>query len=527
MMDSDQPRPRRRRRALAVGLTAGLLLAACGGGNDDGDNSSGEQNGNKSTGSNAGASSIVIAIADEPSTLDPQSTEDGNERAVTDNIYETLVKRDTANNEIVPVLAEDLPTQVDDTTWEFKLREGISFTNGEPFDAAAAAYSINRVMDPEYSSAQVDFYGGITGAEAVDATTLRVTTSELDPVFPARMVRLKMMPPEATEDPSITENPIGTGPYKFVKWDRGQQIVLEANEDYWGDAPPIHNATLRFIGQAGTRLAGLQSNEIHLATLLPPEQAADAPKVLTRDGLEFPVYRLKNYDGTLVDPKIRQALNYAVDKEAIADELFSGYASVAQCQTLTEAHFGFNPDLKPYPYDPERAQKLLDEAGYNGETLKLLGATGRWLKDAEMHEVVIGYLTAVGVKVEADVRPFSSYIDEFTKTVGDPAQPDIGFVSASNDLFDASKIESYYMSEGGLSSYVNKDVDAELEAARAAPDQAEREKHFHEATRIGCEDDPVFIFTVNLQDIYGAAADLNWEPRVDGSLYIPEMSFDS
>jgi peptide/nickel transport system substrate-binding protein len=525
MMQSDQSGQRRRRRALAVGLIAGLLLAACG---DDDETSSGEQStDNGSAGENAGSTSIVIAIADEPSTLDPQSTEDGNERAVTDNIYETLVKRDTANNEIVPVLAEDLPTQVDDTTWEFKLREGITFTNGEPFDAEAAAYSINRVMDPEYSSAQVDFYGGITGAEAVDATTLRVTTSELDPVFPARMVRLKMMPPEATEDPSITENPVGTGPYKFVKWDRGQQVVLEANEDYWGEAPAIESATIRFIGQAGTRLAGLQSNEIHLATLLPPEQAEDAPQVLTRDGLEFPVYRLKNYDGTLVDPKIRQALNYAVDKEAIADELFSGYASVAQCQTLTEAHFGYNPDLEAYPYDPERAEELLDEAGYNGEPLKLLGATGRWLKDAEMHEVVIGYLNAVGVNVEADIRPFSSYIDEFTKTVGDPAQPDIGFVSASNDLFDASKIESYYMSEGGLSSYVNEDVDAELQAARAASDQDEREEHFHEATRIGCEDDPVFIFTVNLQDIYGATADLAWEPRVDGSLYIPEMSFES
>lgn len=522
MMLSDRQGGRRGRR-LVAGLVGLMLIAACG--SDDDSTSSGDDGGG--SGSNAGATSIVIAIADEPSTLDPQKTEDGNERAVTDNIYETLVRRDTATNEIVPVLAERLPEQIDDTTWEFKLREGITFTNGEPFDAEAAAYSINRVMDPDYNSAQVDFYGGITGAEAVDATTVRVSTAELDPVLPARMVRLKMMPPQASEDPSITENPIGTGPYKFVRWDRGQQVVLEANEDYWGEKPVIKSATIRFIGQAGTRLAGLQANEIHLATLLPPEQAKDAPKVLTRDGLEFPVYRLKNYDGVLADPRIRQAFNYAIDKEAIADQLFSGYASVAQCQTLTEAHFGFNPDLEAYPYDPDKAKQLLDEAGYDGEPVKLLGATGRWLKDAEMHEVVIGYLTEVGVKVQADIRPFSSYIDEFVKTVGDPAQPDIGFVSASNDLFDASKIESYYHSEGGLSSYVNEDVDAALAAARAATDSEEREAHFHEATRIGCEDDPVFIFTVNLQDIYGAAGDLVWEPRVDGALLISEMSFEA
>jgi peptide/nickel transport system substrate-binding protein len=507
---------------MAVMLVAGLVAAGCGGSDD-----SATPSGDGGTPAGTSTDTIVIAIADEPSTLDPQFTEDGNERAVTDNIYETLVKRSSADNEIVPVLATELPTQIDPTTWEFKLREGVTFTNGEAFDAEAAAFSINRVMDPDYASAQVDFYGGITNAEAVDATTLRVTTAEADPVLPARMVRLKMMPPVASADAAIAENPIGTGPYVMDSWSRGEQVVLSVNDDYWGEAPAIKKATIRFISQAGTRLSGLQSNEIQLATLLPPEQAADAPQVLTRDGLEFPVYRLKNYDGLLVDARIRQAKNYAVDKQAIADELFSGYATVAQCQTLTEAHFGFDPDVEAYPYDPEKAKELLADAGYDGQELTLLGATGRWLKDAEMHEVVVGYLEAVGLNIKTDIRPFSSYITEFTKTVGDPAQPDIGFVSASNDLFDASKIESYYTSEGGLSSYVDDNVDAALKAARAAADPAEREQHFHEAVQIGCEDDPVFIFTVNLQDIYGAAEGLEWTPRVDGSLYIPEMTLKS
>ncbi len=521
MTQSGRPTRPRGGRAWAAVLVAGLVLAACG--SDDDTDSSGDGGDPPA----AAADSIVIAIADEPSTLDPQFTEDGNERAITDNIYETLVKRDSENNEIVPVLATELPTQVEPTVWEFTLREGVTFTNGEVFDAEAAAFSINRVMDPDYGSAQVDFFGGITNAEAVDATTVRVTTADPDPVLPARMVRLKMMPPEATADSAIAENPIGTGPYVMDSWSRGQQIVLSANADYWGDAPGITEATFRFISQAGTRLSGLQSNEIQLATLLPPEQAGDAPQVLTRDGLEFPVYRLKNYDGILTDPLIRQAMNYAVDKEAIADELFSGYASVAQCQTLTEAHFGFNPDLEAYPYDPERAEELLAEAGYDGEEITLLGATGRWLKDAEMHEVVVAYLEAVGLNIATDIRPFSSYITEFTKTVGDPAQPDVGFVSASNDLFDASKVESYYLPDGGISSYVNDEVEAELQAARAAADPAERESHFHRAVEIGCEEDPVFIFTVNLQDIYGASERLDWTPRVDGSLYIPEMTLSS
>lgn len=531
---------RRRTATVSLLLSLGLIAASCGSDDTSGDSggtaaegteastdTSGNTEGTEAPSTDAAPTPsdapIVIAIADEPSTLDPQATEDGNERAVTDNIYETLVRRNSETNELEPLLAVELPTQVDDTTWEFTIREGISFTNGEPFNAEAAAYSINRVMDPEYNSAQVDFYGGITGAEAVDSTTLRVTTSDLDPVFPARMYRLKMVPPVASDDAAFTENPVGTGPYSMVEWKRGEEVVLTANPDYWGEAPAITDARIRFIPQSGTRVAGLQTGEIDLATLIPPEQAGDAPKSMSREGIEFPVYRLKNYEGVLMDPRIRQAMNYAVDKEAIANDLFSGFASVAACQPLTTAHFGYNDELEAYPYDPDRARQLLEEAGYAGETVTLLGATGRWLKDAEMSEVVIAYLTDVGFNIEPDIRPFSSYIGEFVKTVGD-VQPDVGFVSASNELFDASKIESYYLSTGGLSSYVDTDVDAALDAARADPDPASREASFHEALSIGCLDDPVFIFTVNLQDIYGAVENLDWAPRSDGSLYIPEMS---
>ena len=528
-----------RSKVFAVLAAVALAAAACG--SDSGGSSSGTSGGTTAgtsgggttaapgTGATAGggsAESIVIAIADEPSTLDPQAAEDGNERAVTDNVYDTLLRRDPETNDLVPHLAAALPTQVDDTTWEFKLREGVTFTNGEPFDAAAAAYSINRVIDPAFNSAQRDFYEGITGAKAVDATTLQVTTAQNDPVFPARMYRLKMVPPVYSKDPKFVESPIGTGPYKFEKWDRGSQVTLTRNDDYWGDQPAIKDVTLRFISEASTRAAGLKTGEIQLATLIPPEQTKDVPQVISRDGLEFPVFRLKNYEGTLKNAQIRQAMNYAVDKDALAKDLFSGYATVANCQTVAKGTFGYDPDLKPYPYDPGKAKDLLKQAGYNGEELTLLAPTGRWLKDAETTEAVIGYLNEVGINVKADVRPFSSYITEFATGVGTPQQ-DIGFVSASNELFDASKIETYYHKEGALSSYVNEDVTAALNDARSQTDESKREADFHSALKTGCEDDPVFIFTVNLQDIYGATKSLTWKPRVDGSLYVPDMSVSS
>ena len=511
------------RGATAVAMVAGgaLLLSACTSSSGGGSSSNGS-----GTGKGNGKTSVVIAIGDEPSTLDPQKTEDGNERAVSDNINETLLTRNTGDNNIVPLLATDLPKQVNTDTWEFKLRTGVKFSNGEPFDANAAAYSINRVLDPKYQSAQLDFYAGIKSAKAVDATTLDVTTDGFDPVFEASMVRLKMLPPVASKANGFAEHPIGTGPYEFVSWQRGQQVVLKANPDYWGDKPKIQNVTIRFISQDATRVAGLRTGEIDLATLIPPELADQAPKVISRDGLEFPVFRLKNYDGVLKDPRIRQALNYAVDKESIAKNLYSGYASVAPCQTLGSGVFGFDPDLKAYPYDPNKAKQLLKDAGYTGQTVTLLGATGRWLKDNELEQAVMGYLSDVGVKVKADVRPFNSYISEFVKPIGNP-QPDIGFVSASNELFDASKIDSYYSSKGSLSSYSDPQVDSALKEAATDQDQNARKQQFATALQTGCETDPVFIFTVNLKDIYGAAKGLNWKPRVDGSLRVSEMSFGS
>jgi peptide/nickel transport system substrate-binding protein len=500
--------------AVALIASGAMLMSACSssGGSSDG-----------STATKGGKTSIVIAIGDEPSTIDPQKTEDGNERAVTDNINETLLRRNSEDNSIVPWLATALPKQVDTTTWEFTLKTGVKFTDGEPFDATAAAFSINRVLDPKYQSAQLDFYAGIKSATAKDATTLDVTTDGFDPTFQASMVRLKMVPPNAAKQTDFAEHPVGTGPYEFVSWQRGQQIVLKANPGYWGTKPKIQNATIRFISQDSTRVAGLRTGEIDLATLIPPELAGTAPQVISREGLEYPVFRLKNYEGVLKDPRIRQAMNYAVDKNAIAKSLYSGYASVASCQTLGSGVFGFDPGLQAYPYDPNKAKQLLQEAGYTGQTVTLLGATGRWLKDNELEQAVMGYLSAVGIKVKSDIRPFNSYIGQFVKPIGNP-QPDIGFVSASNELFDASKIDSYYSSKGSLSSYSDPQVDAALKTASTDQDQTGRQAAFQTALQIGCQSDPVFIFTVNLKDIYGAVKGLQWKPRLDGSLLISEMA---
>ena len=341
--------------------------------------------------SGASAQTIGIAIGSEPTTLDPQLRDDGGERQVTDNIFETLMTRDAAGTLGLGLAASE-PVLVDPTTWEVKLREGVTFQNGEPFDAAAAAFSVNRVIDPAFNSEQSSYFNTITGAEAVDATTLRITTSGPDPILPTRLYWLKMVPPVAAAEPGFAEAPVGTGPYKFESWSRGSSITLVANETYWDGAPAVPEVEFRFIPEFGTRLSSLLSGEVDLITNLLPEFVEQVPQSFAVTGVELPIILLSDENEPVGDVRVRQALNYAVDKEALAEALYGGYADVMQGQLLAPSYFGFNPDVQGYPYDPEKAKALLAEAGAEGAEVTLYGTAGRWLKDRELVEAVAAVL---------------------------------------------------------------------------------------------------------------------------------------
>jgi peptide/nickel transport system substrate-binding protein len=282
----------------------------------------------------------------------------------------------TADGELVPGLAAEAPTQVDETTWQFALVEGISFTNGEPFDAASAAASVNRIVALGDESEQSGFFSTITGAEAVDDLTVNITTAGPDPLLPARMYWMKMIPESAVGAPDLAENPVGTGPYTFVEWVKGDHVTLTANPDYWGGAPSIETATFNFVAESGTRVAGLLSDQFQLMTNLLPEDTATVEgagkQYAAVQGLEHPVIILNVDGGVTADPAVRQALNYAVDKDALAESLFGGFATVDDCQILSPAWAGYNANLSPYPYDPDQAQALLSDAGASGTTIELI-----------------------------------------------------------------------------------------------------------------------------------------------------------
>lgn len=524
-MARDTMRDRWRRLFLALSVLS-LVAAACGGETTDTTAAAG---GTESTTATTGGSDttavpveggeIVIAIGSEPSTLDPHTRDDGGERAVNDNIYETLLGRD-AEGQLVPVLAADLPTQVDDVTWDLTLRDGVTFHNGNPLDAATVVASFERLLSLGEESEQSGFFGSIASVEATGDMSIRITTNAPDPVLPAKLYVLKVID-ASTVGEGFDANPVGTGPYKFVSWERGSSITLEANPDYWGGAPSISGVTYRFIEEAGTRLSGLISGEFDLITNLSPEDADRAPKAVSVAGTEHPIFILNAFDGPTADARVRQAMNYAIDKEAMAAALFGGRAQVDACQILSPSVFGFNTGLQAYPYDPDRARELIAEAGAEGAEIQVVGESGRWLKDREVIETVANFWAEVGLAPKVEIYEFGEYLNRLFDRETRAAAI---FVTSSNDILDPSRqLGTYYSPDGIGSSNQDEEMREWVSSAAAETDVAARADLYTQATARACED-AYFAFLLNIEDSYGMSERLAWQPRVDGKIIIKEMS---
>ncbi|HJX39383.1 MAG TPA: ABC transporter substrate-binding protein [Anaerolineae bacterium] len=467
--------------------------------------------------------SVVIVIGSDPSTLDPQFPDDGNARAVNDNIYEMLVLRDPVTAELGPSLATSWE-QVDETTWRFTLQEGVTFHNGEPFNADAVVYSVERMIDPDFASEIISFVETISGAEAVDEKTVDIFTEGPDPILVARLSWLNIVPPVYTEENAANfgNEPVGTGPYKFVEWVKGDHVKLEANADYWGGAPSIAEVTIRTIPEEATAASALQAGEVDLVRHLIPEYLDQVPKSASVHGIEFPWIRINTNVEPLNDVRVRQALNYAIDKEALQAALYSGYAAVAEGQILTPGHFGYNPDVKAYPYDPDKARELLQEAGAEGATLEFVGESGRWLKDKELVEALATQLEAVGLNIEVNIAEWSQWLDLLF--AGAEAAPDLQYSSHDNSLFDADRTLSVlFTSEGSQAAYGNPEVDRLVNEARTETDAAAREDMYHQAVQM-IYDDAACVFLLNLDDIYGMSQRLEWQPRIDGRILVKDMT---
>ncbi|MGE8703093.1 MAG: ABC transporter substrate-binding protein [Achromobacter sp.] len=470
----------------------------------------------------AQAADITLALGTEPSTLDPQTAQDGSERAVSRNIFETLLTR-TPTGDLVPQLATGLPRQIDATTWEVTLRPDLKFSDGKPLDAAAVAASINRIVDPKTASRQRPFFLGIKQAEAVDAVTVKVHTNGADPALPARLSWLTIVSPAAAADGSLSQKPVGSGPYVLTEWSKGNRIVLTKNPNYWNPKAVgnVDRATYRFVAEPGTRLSGLRAGDFDFITNLLPEDTKRVAKAVTLKGTDLPFVSLNALKGLTADVRVRQALNYAVDKEALANDLYGGYASVSHGQLLAPGWFGYDASIKPYPYDPKRATELLKAAGAHGKSIDLYAPSGRWLKDKELAETIAAYWEAAGLKVNFRVLAWAEYLDALNKNRV-PTEAQISS-SHSNQLLDADRTLSAYYAEGGVAAANdNAELKKLIEDARQEADPAKRQALYSKALQIG-RDQAYLVFLLDGGEIFGLSKRVEFSPRVDGLIPLKDF----
>lgn len=505
--------------SLAVGLAVASGMTACGapkGASADGVSAK-----------HSGANVVHIALASDPSSLDPQAVEDGSALAVYDNVAEALLTRSPSSNKVAPQLATSW-TNPSPKVWEFKLRTGVTFSDGEPFNAAAVVFSIKRIINPKYTTEQTDWTGDITGANVVDDSTVDITSSAPDPQVPERMSLIMMVPPVAASKPDFAKHPIGTGPYVLASYVKGGQYVLKARADYWGGKPAIDQAVFQPISEQTLRLSSLNSGEINVVSDLLPEQMKQVPHAVRVNGLEFPTLILNTRGGAFASKLVRQAANYAIDKQTLLNKLYSGFGTIANCQIMGPATFGYNPNLQPYAYDPQKAKALLAQAGIANPSVTLIGdSTNRWLKDVELEQSLAGYLKAVGFTVNVKLADFTTYLAElFPQTnSAHTTRPDAVFVSHDNVLGDADvTFSTYYQSTGSGASTSSPQLDSLVASARTELDSAKRESEYQQVNQMGCEDAD-FLYLFNLDNVYGTTSDLNWQPRYDAMILVKTMAW--
>ena len=466
------------------------------------------------------AAPLVIAVNTEPSTLDGQLVNDRSSRVFYDSIYETLLVRD-AKGQPTPLLADTWEAN-SLNSWRFTLHKGVTFHDGEPFNADSVVFSITRILDPKFGTQRTSYLEAIKSAVKVDDLTVDIFTTTQSATLPIQMTAIPMVPPNAAS--KLGTNPVGTGPYQFVKWDRGREIVAKKNDSYWGPKKPqIGEFHVRIIPDAQTALAALQTGEVDLVLDLLPEQKKLVPKYASVQGSEFSYVAFNTYKKELKDPRVRLAINYAIDKKSLADTVYEGEAVPNDAQHLDKNMLGYNPDLHPYPYDVDKAKGLMKAAGFeSGFSLDLFVPIGRFLKGEETAQFIAAQLAKINIKVNVINMDFNQF-REVSRIKGDKAGAmDLKYSWNSNEFNDGSRIIAHITCDGTSSKYCNPQVDKLMDEATKTVKPFDRGLKYRLVWKL-LNDDPYSIMLLQQNLLYGMTKRLAFQPRNDDEYYVNDM----
>jgi len=454
---------------------------------------------------------LTVAVASNPSTLDPHDTQDAVAYGIQNPMYEGLIAFDQ-DNKLVPVLAESLPELSKDAlSLTFKLKQGIKFQDGTDFNADAVKANIDRLKNPNNKLKRASLFVAVDHVEVIDPYTVKIVLSK---PF-AAIVQTFAHPAAAMISPKviaevggdISRHPAGTGPYEFVEWKDGQYIAMKKFDGYWNkdNMPALNKITFKFVTEAGSRVAMLKTGEAQYVYPLPPEQVENikTDKNLTVEesssvGERFIAFNMTKKPFT--DKKVRQALNYAIDKDTLINVVLKGFGTPAE-SAIAPKVWGFQKQ-QMYPYDIEKAKQLLTEAGYP-EGFETTFWCSNSTETLRLAEFIQQQWQAVGVKInlqtfesaawikQVSVKPEESQM-QVTTTSWSPStgEADWGIRPLmSKDMFPTAGFNFGF--------YSNEQVEKDLIVGVQSGDDAERLQAYADAQKRIVEDAPWVFLYVN------------------------------
>jgi peptide/nickel transport system substrate-binding protein len=456
---------------------------------------------------------LVVGLVAEPVNLDPAQVTDLNSNRVGRRIVETLVTFPEESTQIVPGLAESWTISNDGLRYTFKLRKGVTFHDGTPFTAEAVKFSIERQIMPEHPFNKLGkypfanyFFGTIKAVEVVDPQTVEIVLKEARASFLAVLTAgaASIVSPTAVRKwgADYALHPVGTGPFKFVQWDSGQKVVLEKNPSYWRFPVKLERVIYRSIVEDQARLTELLTGSLDLIVGVPPDFVGQLEKdarltLLKQVGAHVWYLGINNQKKPFEDKRVRQALNYAVNKEAIVRDVLKG-TGAASAGPVLPGTWGADPTIKPFAYDPARAKKLLAEAGYpNGFSTTLwTPESGSGMQSSvAMSTVIQSNLKAVGINVTLQTMEWGAFLAKLRTKEQELFALSWMAGNEDPDMVMYPLLHSTQWTPGGPNRalYKNPKFDDLLHQARISTDQAKRAELYREAQRI-LHDDPPWIF---------------------------------
>lgn len=519
-------------------LILSLGLAGCSNNESGGKKTGGE------SGSDGGSSSggtLVFGRGGDSTSLDPAVTTEGEAFKVTKNIYETLIEFGEQDTEIHPGLAESWEEAPDGLKHTLKLRKGVKFHDGTDFNAEAVVFNFERWKagnKEQFYYYNSQFGDVIKEVKAVDEHTVEFTLNRILAPF---YKNLAMSPfgiasPAAIEKhgDKFIENPVGTGPFKFKEWKRNDKVTLVKNEDYWEKGlPKLDEVIFRVIPENSARLNALNTGEVDIIDGVNFSDV-DAIKgnadlqVFNRPSLNVAYLGLNNERGPMKDKKVRQALNYAVNKQALIDAFYAGAAEPAK-NPMPKSVAGYNDEVEGYEYNPEKAKELLKEAGFeDGFEMELwaMPVARPYMPDGKkVAEALQADFAKIGVKAKIVSYEWATYLEK--ARVGEADTFLLGWTGDNGDadnflyvLLDQDNIDS-----NNYARYKNQEVHDLFIQAQSTNDQAEREKLYKEAQLLIKEDAPWIPLVHSEPALAGRADVTGFKAHPTGSDLLATVEF--